>query len=170
MANEKILLKNEDLTEDRIEDIISLKQEHWPYPMESQKEWMKKNHQKGDLHLLLYESGKPIAYLDMVQVRIKMDEVEKSVLGIGNVCVSKAYQGKGIGKECVLAANKEIVDRGEEGILLCRLPLVQFYTKCGWSLIKAEKVMIQDKDFKDCVMILNGQQVEVKNLFIGRSF
>ncbi len=148
-----IIVKNADLTLETRNSIAKLKNQHWPYGIESQKDWMDKNIQADDYHLLgLDEKGILRSYLTIVQVNVKFAEKEDKALGLGGVCVDKSIEHCGFGKKLVLIANNFIQSEGKVGLLLCKENLVEFYEKCKWVVVDCERAYVDGHIFAYKVM------------------
>lgn len=81
-------------------------------------------------HLVFYEEDKPIA-----ACRYYHGEKE-GLFWLGRIAVQKAYRGKHIGKQIVLAAEKEIRKEGGKRIRLsAQVRAKEFYEKCGYRAV-----------------------------------
>lgn len=128
-------IKNSQLTDSEIQNICTLKSEHWPYNLESQKAWMSENFTENDIHLVLYKEEILIGYLSLKLFKMK-DSLDKdiSALGLGSVCVKQSEKGKNFGLLLMYLANFYLHSEYVMGVLLCKKELVAFYQKCGWKL------------------------------------
>ncbi len=73
------------LSENIIVRINSLKNQHWRHSEEEHMRWFKKNIKDTDAHLLIWEESDLIAYLNIVDVDIIINQEAYKVYGIGNV-------------------------------------------------------------------------------------
>ncbi len=150
--------------------IAELKNQHWPYGIESQIEWMNKNIQNDDYHLLGFEnSGMLRAYLTIVQLNVRYDGKEKSVFGIGGVCVDRSIIHSGLGKKLVLVANSYIQKEAKIGLLLCKEMLTDFYKKCDWINVDYEKACVAGRSFENIVMSYP-HEFKCESISIDRNF
>lgn len=147
------VIKHQDILFSDILKIIDIKSKAWPYSLDRQLLWIVDNIQGNDLHLILTEGEKDVAYMDMVAVKLKVGDRDLDVYGIGNVC--SIQKGKGYGKELMIRANKYLVDKNKIGVLFCRIPLVDFYQKYGWSLIAPNNVKLDFCDDGIKMMVFN---------------
>ena len=134
-----IIQRNDSLTEKQKETVIALKQQHWPYPYESQKRWMDENLREDDLHILGYINDELVAYLNLIRVDVLCDSETLPLIGVGNVCVSSSYLKRGLGKELIKYVNVYFENHDICGILLCKDSLVSFYQKCNWKSVANNK-------------------------------
>lgn len=170
MSYEISAVKQSELTEDILRDIIFLKNQYWVHPYESQKRWIEENLDADDIHLLMKSEGKPIAYLSICRVVITIDQEKRDMLGIGSVCVGRDFAGKGLGRAIVLAANELIKGKGEDGALLCHDALVGFYGRIGWSLLKYKTATLAEKPYCDNVMLLREDEIQADSVLINKNF
>lgn len=88
------LVKHNDADASVFNRVIALKQNAWPYPRESQLAWMKENLKDDDIHVILTQDDKDVAYLNMVNVNCLINGVNSRCAGIGNVCSSEVGGAK----------------------------------------------------------------------------
>lgn len=165
-------IKNSDLTEEDIEAIIHIKDQHWPYGKASQENWLRENLYPNDLHFLGYFKDEELtAYLNLVVLTCKYDGETVNCFGIGNVCVEKALEHSGYGKKLISAVNEYIIQKRIPGFLLCHKAVQPFYEKCGWTGIEPAVVSIEGKAYNNKLMILknsfpfNPQRIEFDRNF-----
>lgn len=131
------VIRHGDLSIKDVLEIIEIKSIAWPYDADSQFRWMIKNLQANDLHFLLRDetTNKIIAYLNLVSVKADFGIENNSVAcwGVGNVCTR--YKGKGYGRVIMSHVNKYLLASNCLGLLLCKEPLVGFYSKMGWMIL-----------------------------------
>jgi len=121
-----------------LERAVALKSVAWPYPKESQMQWIRDNLKPEDIHVFLQEDGKDIAYLNIAMVNASINGNCTICAGIGNVCSNR----KGGGKNLIINTNRLILDLNIPGILFCRDKLVGFYEKYGWKLLNLKQVTL----------------------------
>ena len=165
-----VILKHCELRPEVENDIVAIKQQHWNYPYDAQIEWMRNNLKKNDMHLLLYEDGQPVAYLNLVNVTVYVDGNQMPAVGIGNVCVTKCKIGYGIGRKIVQKANDIIKELCMVGVLLCKEELLDFYGKFGWHELTCGNITIASNDYEKKIMFFNSTIIEVNGLSIDRNF
>ena len=169
--NEKFyLIKHNELDEKMLKEIISLKNQYWVYPYESQKRWINENFENDDFHLLMALDGDFVAYLSISHVEIKLDGEKNDMLGIGSVCVKRECAGKGFGKAIVSKANDIIREYNSIGVLLCHDALVAFYRRCGWNLINYNIAILDGQRYNDNIMLLSDVESVVDSIDINKNF
>jgi predicted GNAT family N-acyltransferase len=139
-------IKHSDLENYYLLKIINLKNQHWHYSTQQHENWIKDNIDKDDYHLLLTD-GKDnlLAYLNMSNLLVLQNpETQISGLGIGNVCVDKGFNNKGLGLLLMQIANYHIKNLEKQGFLLCKTSLVSFYKKANWQLFDGEFLINQE--------------------------
>lgn len=153
--------------------IAELKNQHWPYGIDSQIQWMKKNIYANDVHLMgEEETEKGIvlrAYLTLSQLNVVIDNNNYDLIGIGGVCVDKGSQHTGMGKRLVDKANIYIKEQGRPGLLLCKDNLADFYKKCGWNLLKFQMAVVAGRNYEHNIMLL-GANGSCSKIIIDRNF
>lgn len=159
-------LRHSEINENLINKIIVLKQQHWPHPYISQKNWINSNLNANDYHVIIQDSECNIlAYLNLVYRKIN----EMPILGIGNVCVSKQNLSKGMGKLLMHNCKYHAKNLSLDLVLLCKLDLVSFYKKCGFFEF-INKVYIDGKLFANCIMFSETKYLLNKEIRIDKSF
>lgn len=170
MSEKFVIVQHENLTDDCLDEIARLKQQHWQYPAESQKKWIQSNLRPNDIHLLMKIDNQYVAYLSISIINMLIDGQDMLGKGLGNVCVDKAYQGQGLGKKIVEKASEIIKAAGDTGILLCRRHLMPFYERCGWSKIRYGTAEVDGKGFDEVVMMFNSDLEHITNMSLDRNF
>lgn len=147
------VIENSKISNQEIDGIIRLKSQHWEYPEDSQKKWIKDNLSDDDFHLWIENSDRRvIAYLNMIHLEAIFDNKKMNIIGVGNVCVEKELAGKGIGKLLMSVGNYYINQDKSKSILLCKKSLREFYMKCGWEEFVGE-TSIRGEIFRGSVML-----------------
>lgn len=161
-------IKHSECSDKLLNDICELKKQHWNYPMEAQKQWLKENILYNDIHLLLKDSqGLLIAYLSLVEIRVNYQGIIVDMLGVGSVCVDKNHIGKHLGLLLMNLVDFYLKKHKKQGVLLCNDKLVDFYSKCGWSLFKG-KVYCKDVLFEQYTFFTEEKKwnkIEISKLF-----
>lgn len=133
-------IKNKDADSSIVRRLIALKQTAWPYPYESQIEWMQTNLKTEDIHVILIHNDTDVAYLNLCDVCCNINDQELQCKGIGNVC--SAVKGMGYGNKLMSLTNQWLKENHQIGLLFCHCNVEPFYQKCGWEKISAEKCEI----------------------------
>lgn len=167
------LIVHKDISKEELTKICLLKDENWTYGIEKQLDWIENNLSGEDFHLLGYDlEGNLICYANLVVRKIVSHLVEeKTILGIGNVCVSIIQQKKGFGLVLMREINSTLMMKKLSGLLFCNSLTVPFYLKNNWILIKEETLSITLKSLNTNVMIFNNETLKYKDLeLIGEVF
>ena len=124
------IVKHRDLSITDSLRIASLKDQHWQYGIESQIQWMKDNIEADDIHLMGVELEAGIislkVYMTLINLTVQIDDQFIDCFGVGNVCVNKDSQHKGLGRALLKEAEKYISFHHKLGILLCKDALIPF--------------------------------------------
>ena len=124
------IIRHKDADASFLERVIALKQSAWPYPKESQMAWMHDNLKGDDLHVILMQDDKDVAYLNLCDVKCDINGIETQCKGIGNVC--SAIKNKGYGKKLMMLINEWLKYNNFVGLLFCHHYVEPFYSRCGW--------------------------------------
>jgi hypothetical protein len=163
-----ILIPHKEVTRKQLEDIIEIKSKAWPYSFSSQLEWINVNLKANDIHVLLTLDKTNVAYLNLIEIKFKLDGVENDGFGIGNVCASE--KGKGWGKEIMAQTNLILNKRKKIGLLFCKKSLVTFYNLSNWRLIEHKKLKLSFNSESIETMIFNCK-FEFQHLdYMGKPF
>ena len=165
-----VLQKHSVLSEQQLNDIACLKDQHWPHGLESQKAWIANNFEKDDIHLLLYQQDTPVAYASLNHICCTIDSAQETVWGLGGVCVAKACQKQGLGRKIVEYANQYITAAERPGMLLCHQPLTAFYNRCGWETVNSKQTTVAGAAFEHFVMSFGKKYGDVNKLVIPKNF
>lgn len=167
------VVKHKDLSMTEGLRIAYLKDQHWPYGLESQILWMKDNIAMDDVHLLGEEQdGDKVdlkAYITLTNLSVVVDGLHINCLGVGGVCVDKAMQHLGIGRLLMQEAGKYIKEEKQLGILLCKDSLVPFYKKCGWKLFRYKAALVAGKNYEHNIMLFD-KDCTCSNIIIDKNF
>ena len=96
--------------------------------------WIENNIKANDIHFLIYDDNKLIAYTNLIKKTLLINNEENNILGIGNVCVDE--KGKNKGTLLIQNINKFLHDNNKVGLLFCKKNLIPFYKKVNWILIE----------------------------------
>lgn len=133
------IIKHSDILFRDLLRAIAVKSVSWPHSVESQVKWIINNMQPEDLHVFLTNNGEDMAYMTLSPVIATVNGVDTSFMGIG--CVCSAKHGVGSGRQLMESVNKWLNDNNQKGLLFCKIELVRFYKKYGWSLIEPASVI-----------------------------
>ena len=89
------VITNNNISEEAIIDICKIKSVFGEYSFDSQRQWIIDNIKPDDIHFLIYDNNKLIAYANLIEESLFMDEKEINILGLGNVCVDEKGKEKG---------------------------------------------------------------------------
>lgn len=163
-----VYVQNNELENDELNLAISLKQVAWKYSYRQQLSWIENNINEEDLHVFLFENNKAVAYMNMVYVKLIIDDCELRVLGIGNVCsVSPGY---GYGKTLLSKVNLYLIENNIVGLLFCKDALVSYYQKCGWNLIPKNKLNVNIDQRSFSTMFYNYHKSYKSIIYNDRNF
>jgi len=166
--SELLLIRHAGISYDRLEEIIKIKSQAWPYSFDKQLEWINSNLKDSDIHVLLQESEKNIAYLNLIEIEIKIDGNLIDGYGIGNVCVDN--KGHGWGTKIMSHTNLFLIQNNRVGLLFCKKPLIHFYSLNNWKLIERGKLLISFDNESIATMIFN-HNLEFQSLeYSGKPF
>jgi len=127
------LLGADVLGNERLDAIMSLKSQHWPYPRDSQVEWFARHVAVSDQHLLGWKDDILVGYLRIVRA-YGMQECNIIPLAlVDTVCIDRAWQSRAFGVALMAAANRAISSADSVGLLACAKCLVPFYRRCDWT-------------------------------------
>ena len=162
------VIKQSDLSDSDLKTIIELKQCAWDYDFEKQEAWINDNLSADDFHVVMFQDADAIAYLNLININIDINDCTYSALGIGNVC--SKVKGKGHGKLLMSLVNQYIETKNCIGVLLCKHPLVSFYEKVNWRLIN--QVEISSKiNMNDINMMFYNLDLDIDRIkYQGRNF
>lgn len=127
------VIRHGELSDSQREEILNIKAVRWPYPYASQIEWMNTNLRDDDLHFCVYEDKKLVAYMNIVNVTLRVNGENQKALGLGNVCTRSS--GQGYGRLLMLAINDFLRRNNKIGVLFCREKVLPFYEHFCWKRV-----------------------------------
>ena len=133
-------IKHSSLDEERIDQIVRLKMQHWHYAYDSQINWLSNYVDKDAVHLLLFQEEMMedlLGYVLFINVMVSDFNVSCMAYGVGNVCIDNSYRHKGWGNILMQEVRRYICENKRLGILFCATELIRFYKKNGWENIKS---------------------------------
>jgi hypothetical protein len=155
------------LNKEDLKKIIDLKKKHWNYTSKEHINWIERNIKAEDIHVLMYEKEELVAYLNLINTQVVINDVIQPFIGIGNVC--SMAKGKGYGKKIIEEVNYFLTVNKQNGILFCKENLIDFYKKHKWSLVDQS---LTSQDFFNTinVMLLNFGQKIISFKYMGSNF
>lgn len=162
------VIRHSDVSRAELDEIIKIKTTAWPYPEEKQMEWINANLKNSDLHLILLKNNEAVAYLNLIDIELEIDNKLFKAFGVGNVCA--AIKGKGYGNKLMNKTNQFIIDKKRVGLLFCKKELVDFYEKVGWIWVDKNKLTLTIGNSNIETMIFNQLNSFIKLQFNGKSF
>lgn len=151
-------LKHSEIAKDKLDDIIFLKKIHWDYSIVEHLNWMEVNLKVNDMHVLVYDEFDLVAYLNLVESKVTIENKNYTFLGVGNVCTK--VKSKGYGSILIKEVDKYIIDENKAGILLCKDSLIGFYLKNDWELLDKNDV---EANFNLLNAMIFNMSVELRN-------
>lgn len=167
MYNLKVI-QHGDVPNNELNEIIKIKSVAWAYPYEKQLEWLNANLKDSDLHLILLKNNEAVAYLNLIDIEVDIDNCKIKAFGVGNVCAIE--KGKGYGNELMKHTNQYIIEKKRIGLLFCKKELIDFYEKYGWSWVNKNKLRLSFNNSNIEIMIFNQSGIITKLQYKGKSF
>ena len=164
MEYESIIKSTNDLSKNEIEKIIYLKMQFWDYSFNKQKIWFENNINEDDLHFLVFNDDRLLAYLNAIKTYAIIDGKKINIIGIGNVCVDSEFQKNGIGHFLMRSVNNYLISNSLFGMLLCKDNLIDFYKKLDWVLLHPQQVAIGEIEFYHNVMAYQMSNIASHNI------
>jgi len=159
--------KHSQIARQELEKIVDLKKRHWNYTSDEHLSWIERSIKADDIHVLLFEEEKLVAYLNLINTEVIVNNTVHPFVGIGNVCSSEMR--KGFGRVLIKEVNYYLIAQKKIGILLCKDTLVGFYYKNGWKLLDKLKVEANFLLFNTMIFNINieleGQPIYIKTEF-----
>ena len=163
-------INHNNITDELINKIILIKGQHWKYSIEDQLKWISKNINSNDKHLMIFNNDNMlIAYMNMVNRTIEIENIVYDILGIGNICVDSNYIGKSMGKLLMSVCTFNLNNINKTGVLLCKDKLISFYTKSGWKQYN-NKLVINKEIFNNNVFFSDNRFINASEIIIDRAF
>ena len=162
------LIQHSDLSQNELEEIIQVKSVVWPYQFEKQIEWINLNLKDSDYHLLLFDEARAVAYLNLIDIELMIDNFTHKALGVGNVCSIEKW--KGYGSKLMTQVNSQIINYNLPGLLFCKQRLVSFYEKSEWRIIAKSSLELIFDNKEVETMIFNSGKPFSKLTYSGSAF
>lgn len=131
--------------------IFKLKNEHWMFSINSQRDWFIKNIKNEDTHIILLKDRQVVGYNCLRKYKIN----SSNFYLFDTLIINKIYRNKGYA-DLIMKKNSQIlVKKRLEAILYCNPNLESFYKKYGWERInkknnekyKSKSLLKFNKDF-----------------------
>lgn len=155
------------LDKQELEKIVDLKKKYWNYTSEEHLYWINLNVKGNDIHILMFEKEELKAYLNLINIEVRINHITYFFIGIGNVCSRE--KGKGYGTILFKELNNYLIQENKIGILLCKDSLVPFYLKNDWKLLDKQKVKANFNLLNTMVFNLN-EKLKDQMFFIENEF
>lgn len=159
--------KHSQINQQELEKIVDLKKRHWNYASKEHLNWIERNIKAEDIHVLMFEKEELVAYLNLINTEVVIDDTLQPFIGIGNVCSRE--KGKGYGKKLIIEVNDFVTGIKQNAILLCKDNLVEFYKKFNWTLVD-KSLTNQGLDKNINVMLFNYDKKIISFKYTGRNF
>ena len=162
-------MEHKNITEKELQEIIQIKSIVWPYSEKEQLEWIKNNINENDVHVLLTSpEDRIIAYANLINIYVRINNQDHFALGIGNVC---AYEkGKGYGKVLLQFVNEFLLQNHKIGLLFCSKKLIKFYRLNRWILIEKNKIILAFNNELVETMVFNLKEDLARMEYNGLAF
>jgi len=159
--------KHSQIAQQELEKIVDLKKRHWNYTSEEHLNWIERNIKAEDIHVLMFEKDELVAYLNLINTEVIINNTVQPFIGIGNVCSSE--KGKGYGSLLIKEVGQYLVHQNIAGILLCNDDLIDFYLKNGWKLLEKLNVEADFSIFNTMIFNMN-TELEDQKVYIQTEF
>lgn len=126
-------IQHRDITSKQLTEIIYIKSQAWSYSYSAQRQWIVDNIVNEDFHLLLKKDNEFVAYLNLIDIEVRIDNEPLNMFGVGNVCAKEKRMG--YGGRLIQATNDFINYKKRVGLLFCKQNLIEFYSQFNWYLI-----------------------------------
>lgn len=148
-----LYIQHSKVTNSILEEIVKVKTVAWDYSFKEHYEWININLKSSDIHVLLYHEKTLLAYLNLIDIEVKVDGIDLMGYGVGNVCAIE--KGKGWGKELIRRVNKYLSETNKIGLLFCKEKLKKFYSENDWKLLDKDKAKISKIISDESVFVFN---------------
>lgn len=127
------IIAHRELQLQQLDSIIAIKSVAWPYSYIEHQNWIENHLKPEDLHVLFKRGNEVLAYLNLVDIEVVLNDKLVKCWGVGNVCSKE--RGKGYGVELMKKVNEFILHSHRVGVLFCKDPLLKFYKTLSWLQI-----------------------------------
>jgi hypothetical protein len=167
MTTEFKFIPQKSISKNYLQAIVKLKALHWKYSDDQHLDWIEKNLNQDDIHILLLEKSTIVGYLNLVNITVLINNCETKFLGVGNVCTRSS--GLGYGKQLLLGLNCYLDSNKLNGILLCKDELVPLYAKYDWRLVLKEQITTPSLKIINVMLYNYNKAIELLE-YNGRNF
>lgn len=162
-------IEHSEITKELLDEIIRIKSVAWfQYDYEQQLTWIECNINSNDIHVLLFDDGELVAYLNLLNLEFSINGNNAKGYGIGNVCALRT--GLGYGKKLMDKTNEYLVFCKKQGVLLCKEQLIGFYKKADWILLEHKVVLLNFDDSPINLMVYNVENPISSFIYLGKPF
>ena len=98
----------DELSQDQILAICTIKNDIWLYSIESQLEWWANNTSKNDKYFISLTDRKVVAFLRLRTRVVSINGEIWNAFSVTEVCVDSQHRGVGLGKQLMAASTKYI--------------------------------------------------------------
>jgi aminoglycoside 2'-N-acetyltransferase I len=92
-------------------------------------------------YVMLIDGDDVLSYLVIPSTVIHLGDCEYRAAGLSAVITDPRQRGRGYGQQLVTAARDMIASSDADiGVFTCDPPLVDFYVRCGWTLMECTSV------------------------------
>lgn len=152
-------IKNKRLDQSLIIKICKFKMKFWKHNFKSQLDFFKYNYSDDDLHFILIQGRRIIAYNVLKKYLFSLhnhkNKIEKEFLLFDSFLVDKEYRGKDIGSEHLKKNISYAANKKKPGFLLCQKKLIKFYKINNCQLIKKKNFSLKNYRKKKYLMSFN---------------
>ena len=155
------------LSSNDVNNICRIKNTHWKFGIQNQRNWFNKNVNKDDIHNLLYKNKEIVGYnfLRKRTYKVGKRQIKKKYLYFDTLIIKKKYRNLGLGKK-LMDLNSSVIKRNSTvSFLICKRNLYEFYKKNGWKFLNSNDSKIIDHNTKKKIMYLNSKK-KLKNVKI----
>ena len=114
-----------------VNSIIYIKQQYWSFTFIEQKLWWEKFSKIDDELLYINNKEKIVSFLRLRNSRVLIDNYQKNMKCITEVCVDKKFLKKGLGKKMISKVIEILKLKKISGFLVCYSEQREFYNKCN---------------------------------------
>jgi hypothetical protein len=114
----------------------------WPSPHGDEAPRSLNDPRTNPILMVLVEDEVVLSYLAIPSKVIHLDGDAYKAYGLSSVITNQGYRHHRYGSQIVIAARRFIAAGDADiGIFTCDLPLVDFYVRCGWTLMEHTAVI-----------------------------
>lgn len=142
--------KASDLSNDQLKGIFILLDTTWPDFKPNNDSWEKRKRDFLQIHPnkqchVLFDEFEVIGYAETFERTVSTNEQKFKLMGLGSVCISEEYRGKGLGADIIKVCFGR-VSHGEFSVCLFQTCVPQFYDKLDCKRINNKFVNSKNMD------------------------